>query len=110
MINKEIDILVIGGGLTGATLMLALQESGYSTLLVEANPFSDKIKSDFDARSLALSPASRRILNMLGVWDLLKDHVTAINTIHVSDQHHFGISRLQGELNALWATLQKCNI
>ncbi|KTD42890.1 2-octaprenyl-6-methoxyphenyl hydroxylase [Legionella parisiensis] len=100
MINKEIDILVIGGGLTGATLMLALQELGYSTLLVEAKPFSDKIKSDFDARSLALSPASRRILNMLGVWDLLKDHATAINTIHVSDQHHFGISRLQGELNA----------
>lgn len=100
MINKEIDILVIGGGLTGATLMLALQELGYSTLLVEAKPFSDKIKSDFDARSLALSPASRRILNMLGVWDLLKNHATAINTIHVSDQHHFGISRLQGELNA----------
>ncbi|KTD69382.1 MULTISPECIES: 2-octaprenyl-6-methoxyphenyl hydroxylase [Legionella] len=100
MINKEIDILVIGGGLTGATLMLALQGLGYRTLLVEAKPFSDKINPDFDARSLALSPASRRILTMLGVWDLLKDHVTTIDTIHVSDQHHFGISRLQGKLDA----------
>ncbi|CAM2734663.1 2-octaprenyl-6-methoxyphenol hydroxylase [Legionella steigerwaltii] len=100
MINKEIDILVIGGGLTGATLMLALQGLGYSTLLVEAKPFSNKISPDFDARSLALSPASRRILTMLGVWDLLKKHVTPIDTIHVSDQHHFGISRLQGELDA----------
>ncbi|WP_392538497.1 2-octaprenyl-6-methoxyphenyl hydroxylase [Legionella sp. 227] len=100
MINKEIDILIIGGGLTGATLMLALQGLGYSTLLVEAKPFSDKISPDFDARSLALSPASRRILRMLGVWDLLKEHVTAIEMIHVSDQHHFGTSRLQGDLDS----------
>lgn len=99
MINKEIDILVIGGGLTGATLMLALQGLGYSTLLVEAKPFNDKINPDFDARSLALSPASRRILTMLGIWELLKEHATAIDTIHVSDQHHFGISRLQGDEN-----------
>ncbi|KTC80982.1 2-octaprenyl-6-methoxyphenyl hydroxylase [Legionella cherrii] len=100
MINKETDILIIGGGLTGATLMLALQGLGYSTLLVEAKPFSDKISPDFDARSLALSPASRRILRMLGVWDLLKEHVTAIEMIHVSDQHHFGTSRLQGEVDS----------
>ncbi|KTC91410.1 2-octaprenyl-6-methoxyphenyl hydroxylase [Fluoribacter dumoffii] len=100
MISKEIDILIIGGGLTGATLMLALQGLGYSTLLVEAKPFDDKINPDFDARSLALSPASRRILNMLGVWDLLAHHVTPIETIHVSDQHHFGISRLQGNRDA----------
>lgn len=97
MIRKEIDILVIGGGLTGATLMLALQGLGYETLLVEAKPFTDKINADFDARSLALSPASRRILTMLGVWDLLKDHATAINSIHVSEQQQFGISHLQGE-------------
>lgn len=99
MINKEIDILVIGGGLTGATLMLALQGLGYSTLLVEEKPFSDKIKPDFDARSLALSPASQRILTMLGVWEHLKAYVTPIEMIHVSDQHHFGVSRLQSTLD-----------
>ncbi|KTD11938.1 2-octaprenyl-6-methoxyphenol hydroxylase [Legionella gratiana] len=99
MINKEIDILVIGGGLTGATLMLALQGLGYSTLLVEEKPFSDKIKPDFDARSLALSPASRRILTMLGVWEHLNAYATPIERIHVSDQHHFGVSRLQSQSN-----------
>lgn len=100
MTNKEIDILIIGGGLTGATLMLAVQGLGFSTLLVEAKPFTDKINPDFDARSLALSPASQRILTMLGVWDLLKDHATAIDKIHVSEQHHFGMSRLQGKDDA----------
>ena len=96
MADKQVDILIIGGGLTGATLMLALQGLGFSTLLVETKPFSDKVRPDFDARSLALSPASRRILNMLGVWDILNEYATAIELIHVSEQHHFGVSRLQG--------------
>ncbi|MDR3442033.1 MAG: 2-octaprenyl-6-methoxyphenyl hydroxylase [Legionella sp.] len=100
MIKKEIDILIVGGGLTGATLSLALQGLGFSTLLVDAHPLSAKITPDFDARSLALSPASQRILNMLGVWEHLKNHATPIELIHISDQHHFGASRLQGELNA----------
>jgi 2-octaprenyl-6-methoxyphenol hydroxylase len=95
--DKQVDILIIGGGLTGATLMLALKGLGFSTLLVEAKPFSEKVKGDFDARSLALSPASRRILNMLGVWNILKEYSTAIDMIHVSDQHRFGVSRLQGD-------------
>lgn len=99
MINKQVDILIVGGGLIGATLMLALQGLGFSTLLVEAQPFSDKVNPDFDARSLALSPASQRILAMLGVWEFLKEHASVIDMIHVSDQHRFGTSRLRGELN-----------
>lgn len=99
MADKQVDILIVGGGLTGATLMLALQGLGFSTLLVETTPFSDRVSPDFDARSLALSPASKCILNMLGVWDILKEYATAIDLIHVSDQHRFGVSRLQGEEN-----------
>lgn len=99
MQNKECDILIIGGGLTGATLMLALQDLGYSTCLVESNPFSSKTNPDFDARSLALSPASRSILNTLGVWQVLQEYATPIHLIHVSDQNRFGASRLHGDAN-----------
>ena len=97
MADKQTDILIVGGGLTGATLMLALRGLGYRTLLVESKPFSDKVNPDFDARSIALSPASKRILSMLGVWDILKEYATPITMIHVSDQYRFGVSRLQGE-------------
>lgn len=97
MNNKKVDILIIGGGLTGATLLLALQGLGFSTLLVDAKPFSEKVTADFDARSIALSPASQRILNTLGIWDHLKKFITPIELIHVSDQHRFGVSRLQGD-------------
>ena len=49
MINKEIDILIVGGGLTGATLMLALQGLGFTTLLVDTHPLDTKSNADFDA-------------------------------------------------------------
>jgi 2-octaprenyl-6-methoxyphenol hydroxylase len=100
VINKETDVLIVGGGLTGATLMLALQQLGIRSLLVDAQGFEDKIRPDFDARSLALSPASQRILSMLGLWDRLQARATAIEFIHVSDQYHFGATRFRGKPHA----------
>ncbi|MDI9818972.1 MULTISPECIES: FAD-dependent monooxygenase [unclassified Legionella] len=97
MADRQVDILIIGGGLTGASLMLALADKGYSSLLVDANCLSDKISTDFDARTLALSPASVRILQMLGIWPLLIEDATPIDAIHVSEQAHFGATHLSGE-------------
>lgn len=100
MINKETEVVIVGGGLTGATLMLALQEIGVQSLLVDAQTFDNKAKPDFDARSLAFSVASQRILSMLGAWKHIQDHATPIELIHVSEQYHFGATRLQGKPQA----------
>ncbi len=97
MVDRDIDILIVGGGLTGAALMMALAGTGYSTLLVETKLLAEDLQADFDARSLAISPASVRILQMLNVWPLLGDSATAIETIHVSEQHRFGSVRLHGD-------------
>jgi 2-octaprenyl-6-methoxyphenol hydroxylase len=96
--NQEIDVdvLIVGGGLTGALLLIMLAEFGYKTLLVDTQSLSDRGHVDFDARSLALSPASQRILNTLHIWPSLHQYATAIETIHVSDQSHFGCARLKG--------------
>lgn len=99
MADQQVDILIIGGGLIGATFMLALQGLGYSTLLVEAKSLSSQLKPNFDARSLALSPASMRILQTLGLWSSLRDHATPIETIHVSEAGRFGATRLKGNRN-----------
>lgn len=95
---KTVDILIIGGGLTGAALMLALMNQGYEVLLVDANPHhrvnSQDDSPDFDARTLALSPASINILTELRVWPLLVNEASLISTIHVSQRGHFGITEL----------------
>jgi 2-octaprenyl-6-methoxyphenol hydroxylase len=95
--KKQVDILIIGGGLTGAVLMLALEDKGYSSLLIDTNSFRDKVYTDFDARTLALSRASVRILQMLNIWPLLLQNATSIETIHISEQHHFGRTHLYSQ-------------
>lgn len=97
MVERCVDILIVGGGLTGAALSLALRDSGYSTCLVESKPYSDTTSSDFDARSLALAPASVRILNMLSVWPLLAADASPIQHIHISEQARFGRALLNQE-------------
>ncbi|AHE65678.1 2-polyprenyl-6-methoxyphenol hydroxylase-related FAD-dependent oxidoreductase [Legionella oakridgensis ATCC 33761 = DSM 21215] len=110
MADRQVDILIIGGGLTGATLMLALANAGYQTLLVEARPFSDKAQVNFDARTLALSPASARILQMLNVWPELVNNATAIESIHVSEKQQFGSTKLHSDKKIRWAMLLRCSI
>lgn len=94
MAEREVDVLIIGGGLIGALLSHALANSKYKTLLIDSNPFSMKLEDGFDSRSLALSPASIRILTMLDIWSALLPFAAPINTIHVSEQGRFGTTRI----------------
>lgn len=95
--KQDVDILIVGGGLIGASLMLALAHTPYRVMLVEATPLSSMCSPDFDARSLALSPASVRILQMLHVWELLAKDACAIDTIQVSERFGWGCAHLRGD-------------
>lgn len=97
MVEKNIDILIVGGGLIGTALSSALSSSKFKTLLIDAKPTHLTDTDTFDARSLALSPASIRILKMLQVWPSLAEYATAIKTIHISEQGKFGRTLLKSE-------------
>ncbi|MDX1492169.1 MAG: 2-octaprenyl-6-methoxyphenyl hydroxylase [Pseudohongiellaceae bacterium] len=92
------DVVVVGGGLVGASFACALakQSSELSILVIEAVEHLASSTS-FDARSTALSYGSRRIYSQLGLWDGLAEAVTPIKKIHVSDRGHFGAVRLNHE-------------
>lgn len=101
MTDRQTDILIVGGGLIGASLQLALTQLGYETLLIEKKPFAQDINYYFDARSLALAPTSVQILEMLNVWPLLLPHATPINTIHISERRRFGRALLRSQASPL---------
>jgi 2-octaprenyl-6-methoxyphenol hydroxylase len=83
---RGIDVLIRGAGPVGCALALALEDSGLSVaLLANSAP-----KPAF--RPIALSYASRLILERLGVWSRLE--ATPIETILVSQQHGFGRMRM----------------
>ncbi len=74
------DVLIIGGGLVGASLALALRETRWSVALAEARPPSlaaspGREPSDdadaWDPRVYAISPASRAFLEAGGAWQRL---------------------------------------
>lgn len=64
------DVLVIGGGLVGASLAAALKPSGLSVALVEAQPPAASGEG-WDSRIYAISPGSAAFLGQCGAWDAL---------------------------------------
>jgi 2-octaprenyl-6-methoxyphenol hydroxylase len=91
---EEFDIAIVGGGMVGASLALALAAAGRRLVLIEgASPDSGAHQS-FDERTTALGNASRRILEALGVWDGIAAHCGVIRAIHVSDAGRLAFARL----------------
>lgn len=95
--QSESDVLIVGGGLVGASLACALGQTGLRVAVVEAFPFKLNQQPNYDERSIALAQGSQRIFSAMGLWDRLSDQVCPIHTIHVSDRGHFGFTRLQRE-------------
>ncbi len=90
----DYDLLIIGGGLVGASLACTLAGQALKIAVVEAAPLASDQPPSYDDRGLALSPVSHRILAGIGIWPQLQAHATPIERIHVSDQGHFGFTRL----------------
>ena len=88
-IKEGIDVLIRGAGPVGCTLALALQDSGLRVSMLD---FSSQ-KKNTPFRPIALSYASRLILERVGAWQGLP--VTPIETVLVSQQGGFGRTRLE---------------
>lgn len=96
MNNINCDIAIIGGGPVGASLALALRDSGLKVCVLEARPAN---AASNDARALALSYGSRLLLERIGIWNALHD-VSSIRTIHISQRQSLGRTLLRAtELN-----------
>ncbi|MCX8049261.1 MAG: 2-octaprenyl-6-methoxyphenyl hydroxylase [Methylohalobius sp.] len=91
---KTCDVLIVGGGLTGASLALALAELGLNISLAEAVSVRERCDSSGGERALALAKGSVGIFSRLGIWPNLCERATPIRHIHISDRGHFGKTRL----------------
>lgn len=78
-------ILIVGGGLTGTALALALAQAGREVALIDAQPRQTRAADSFDGRSYALAFASMRMLTTLGLWEALQENAQEILGVRVSD-------------------------
>jgi len=95
--SAAFDIAIVGGGMVGATLAVALAPLGLSVAVIEATRHHAAAHPSFDERTTALSNGSRRVLETLGVWPQVAAGASAIAKIHVSDQGQFGFARITAE-------------
>lgn len=91
-------LAIVGGGLVGASLALALQQGakarGWNIALIEPFEPGSEYQPSYDARSTALSYGTRLIYQRLGVWERIAERAEPITQIHVSDRGRAGATRL----------------
>ncbi|MGY3040032.1 2-octaprenyl-6-methoxyphenol hydroxylase [Rhodanobacter sp. TND4EL1] len=92
--GSDAGVLIVGGGLVGASLAIALDQAGMAATLVEtAAPRADAQPS-YDERNLALARATVNGLVSIGVWRHAVAGATPIRHIHVSRAGEFGSARI----------------
>jgi len=114
--GSDFDLIIIGGGLAGASLACALKDidkvsdvAPLKIAVVEAYELNAQSQSSYDDRTVALSYGSKRIFETIGLWSALAEHAQPIDTIHISDRGHFGVMRLtkeQEDVSALGYVLE----
>ncbi len=92
----DFDIVIVGGGMVGATIAVALKNSNLRIALIDAVETHAE-----DKRLIALNHSSCLLLKNLGIWPSLANHATPIRQVHISRRGHFGITRLNASELAL---------
>jgi 2-octaprenyl-6-methoxyphenol hydroxylase len=111
MSKQKFDLVIVGGGLVGATLALAVNQScpQLSIAIIEAVATSENNQPSFDSRSIAFAQGSKALLSDYGLWASLAQYAEPINKIQVSDCGHIGKTYLNAQqfnLSALGYVLE----
>jgi 2-octaprenyl-6-methoxyphenol hydroxylase len=83
--SYDSDIIIVGGGLNGPALGLALADAGQTVAIIDALPAQAREQDTFDGRSYALALASQKMLAAIGIWGAVGDHAQPMLEIKVSD-------------------------
>ena len=86
--DTRYDIVIVGGGLVGASLAIALEDSGLDVAMLEAT-LPGALPDVFDERNLSFAEATCHALQALRLWPLLHG-ASPIRRIHASRAGDFG--------------------
>ncbi len=81
----EVEVVVLGGGLTGLTAALALGRAGVEVAVVERASVAELVSAPYDGRVMAIARASMRMLEALGVWASIGPEAQPILRIRVEE-------------------------
>ncbi|MFG6584002.1 FAD-dependent monooxygenase [Sulfitobacter sp. 1A12779] len=79
------DIAIIGGGLNGPALALALTRAGLRVAVIDAQPAQTFENAAFDGRAYALALTSVRLMEGIGIWPDIAGDAQPMLEIKVTD-------------------------
>lgn len=79
------DVIILGGGLVGQTLALALNAHGLSSAVIDRAPAEALLEKSYDGRVSAVASASWNMLQAIGLGETLEGKGCAIQRIRASD-------------------------
>ena len=91
---KNFDLIIIGGGLVGVSLAVALSDQNLKIGIVEEFEKEDLKRSSYDDKAIALAFGTRRIFEGMQIWENIMQDVEPIHSIHVSDKGNFGFTHI----------------
>ncbi len=103
----QTDLIIVGAGMVGSTLALALKDAGLSIKLIDAGPLNVQPctpADSFEPRVSALSAASQRILERVGAWSgITHRRASPYTDMHVWDgsgtgQIHFSAASVHADV------------
>jgi 2-octaprenyl-6-methoxyphenol hydroxylase len=87
----DYDLAIVGGGIIGNTLAVALQNSGLRVVSIESQAESVSVSK---GRAYVISMLSGQIFDGYGIWDRVLPHVTQFSQIQISDADYAGVVKL----------------
>jgi len=90
------QVLIVGGGLVGSSLAIALDQAGIDTALVEATA-PGALPAVFDQRNLSFAEATVNALSALGILPRLREPGGPIRRIQITRRGDFGRLWLRAE-------------
>ena len=111
----KFDIVIIGGGIVGTSMALALKDSGLKIALVESRiPSSPPKNKSWDSRIYAISPGSASFLDNLNVWSTIdKSRVTPVYEMAVfgdDNSANLNLSAYDSGIPELAFILENCQL
>ena len=82
---ERADAIILGGGLIGLTIAIALDKHGLSSIVIDPVDPETTITPQYDGRATAVSSSSWRMLEAIGVGERLEGQGCPIEAIRVSD-------------------------
>ncbi len=101
--SHKTDIAIVGSGMVGTPLALALASQGRRVTLLDAGDgaVDRNDTSLLNQRCTAISAGSVQLLQSIGLWDSVANDASPIKSVHVSQRGYFGSVRMQAEQHRL---------